>query len=186
MGEVLCYKRVSSLDQNLDRQLPDLRCDREFMEKVSGKDMNRPALQRLLDHVRDGDAVHVHELSRLGRSVKDLLEIVETIVSKGATITFHKENLQFGDGKKNPYSKFMLHMLSSMAEFVRDLILQRQREGIAIAKTKGLYKGRQSRFTEEDLERIREEFKQAQDKSKLAKRWRISRSYLYQIASAPG
>ena len=103
MGEILCYKRVSTVDQNLDRQLPGLACDREFVEKISGKDMNRPALQRLLEHVRVDDVVHVHELSRLGRSVRDLLEIVETIVSKGATIFFHKENLTFGGGKGDPF-----------------------------------------------------------------------------------
>lgn len=182
MGEVLCYKRVSSLDQNLDRQLPGFQCDREFVEKVSGKDMNRPALKRLLEHVRDGDQVHVHELSRLGRSMRDLLEIVETIVSKGATVRFHKENLTFGNGQRNPYSKFLFNLLSSLAEFERDLILERQREGIAIAKAKGVYKGKQSRFTDEDFDRIRSDFKETADKTRLARKWRISRSYLYKIA----
>ena len=82
---------------------------------MSAKDTKRPALQRLLNHARDGDAVHVHELSRLGRSLKDLLEILGTVVSKSTTITFHKESLTFGDSHKNPYSKFLLHMLSSPA-----------------------------------------------------------------------
>lgn len=185
MGEVLCYKRVSSLDQNLDRQLPGFQCDREFVEKVSGKDMNRPALKRLLEHVRDGDQVHVHELSRLGRSMRDLLEIVETIVSKGATVRFHKENLTFGNGQQNPYSKFLFNLLSSLAEFERDLILERQREGIAIAKAKGVYKGKQSRFSDEDFDRIRSDFKETADKTRLARKWRISRSYLYKIAANP-
>lgn len=185
MGEVLCYKRVSSLDQNLDRQLPGFQCDREFVEKVSGKDMNRPALKRLLEHVRDGDQVHVHELSRLGRSMRDLLEIVETIVSKGATVRFHKENLTFGNGQQNPYSKLLFNLLSSLAEFERDLILERQREGIAIAKAKGVYKGKQSRFSDEDFDRIRSDFKETADKTRLARKWRISRSYLYKIASNP-
>ena len=178
-----CYKRVSTIDQNLDRQLLNLKCDREYVEKVSGKDMNRPQLQALLQNVREGDIVHVHELSRLGRSVRDLLEIVETIVSKGATVKFHKENLEFKNGKENPFQSLMLNLLSSIAQFERDLLLERQREGIAIAKAKGKYKGRRSKFSKEDIATINKEFKESSNKAKLAKKWGISRQYLYALAS---
>ena len=132
-----CYKRVSTVNQNLDRQLQGLRCDREYLEKVSAKDMDRPALRALLQNIREGDTVHVHELSRLGRSVRDLLDIVEQIVGAGATIRFHKENLEFQGGKESPFQSLMLNLLSSISQFERDLLLERQREGIAIAKAKG-------------------------------------------------
>ena len=88
-----CYKRVSTVDQNLDRQLLNLICDREYIEKVSGKDMNRPQLQALLQNVREGDIVHVHEMSRLARNTRDLLDIVQQIVDAGGCINFYKEIL---------------------------------------------------------------------------------------------
>ena len=114
--------------------------DREYFEKVSGKDMNRPELQALLSNVRKGDEVYVHDMSRLGRNTKDLLEIVEKIVNEGASIRFHKENLEFKDSEDNPFHSQMLNLFSSLAQFERDLLLQRQREEIAIAKAKGKYK----------------------------------------------
>ena len=178
-----CYKRVSTVDQNLDRQLLNLICDREYIEKVSGKDMNRPQLQALLQNVREGDIVHVHEMSRLARNTRDLLDIVQQIVDAGGCINFHKENLEFKAGKKNPFHSLMLNLLSSIAQFERDLLLERQREGIAIAKAKGKYKGRRSKFSKEDIATINKEFKESSNKAKLAKKWGISRQYLYALAS---
>lgn len=180
-----CYKRVSTIDQNLDRQLPDLKCDREYVEKVSGKDLNRPQLQALLQNIREHDVIHVHEMSRLARNTRDLLEIVEQIVQAGATIIFHKENLEFKPGKKNPFQSLMLNLLSSLAQFERDLLLDRQREGIAIAKAKGKYKGRQSKFSKDDIAAIQNEFKSAKNKAELARKYNISRQYLYSLASSP-
>lgn len=177
-----CYKRVSTIDQNLARQLPDFVCDREYVEKVSGKDTNRPQLQALLQNVREGDEVHVHELSRLGRSVKDLLDIVGHITKQGGSIKFHKENLEFKGGDRDPFQSLMFNLLSSISEFERDLILSRQREGIAIAKDQGKYKGKQSKFTEEEIGRICDEFKKTDNKQKLADRYGISRGYLYSLA----
>lgn len=178
-----CYKRVSTVDQNLDRQLVNLKCDREYVEKVSGKDMNRPQLQALLQNIRAGDIVHVHEMSRLGRNTKDLLDIVEQIVGAGGTIKFHKENLEFKSGESNPFQSLMLNLLSSLAQFERDLLLERQREGIAIAKAKGKYKGRRSRFSDADIAAIQAEFKTAKNKADLARKWGISRQYLYSLGS---
>lgn len=177
------YRRVSTTDQKTDRQLPGFEADREYEDKLSGKDLNRPQLQAMLANLRPGDVVHVHELSRLGRSVKDLLELVESIVTAGATIQFHKENLRFEPNKEDPFQQLMLNLLSSVAQFERQCILQRQREGIAIAKAKGVYKGKQSRFTEAQFEQIQREFHEAKSKSALAKRWGISRGYLYKIAA---
>lgn len=178
-----CYKRVSTTDQNLDRQLVDLKCDREYVEKVSAKDTNRPQLQAMLQNIRAGDVVHVHELSRLGRSVKDLLEIVEQITRAGGTVKFHKENLEFKNNDKDPFQALMLNLLSSIAQFERELLLSRQREGIAIAKQKGKYKGKQSRFSDNDIARIRTEFVTTNNKSKLAERYGITRGYLYALVS---
>lgn len=179
-----CYKRVSTIDQNLDRQLLDMKFDREYVEKISGKNMNRPQLQALLQNIRNGDVIHVHEMSRLARNTKDLLEIVEQIVDAGACIIFHKENLEFKAGKSNPFQSLMLNLLSSIAQFERDLSLERQREGIAIAKVKGRYKGKQSKFSENDIVTIKNEFKSAKNKAELARKWGISRQYLYTLASA--
>ncbi|MET4163956.1 DNA invertase Pin-like site-specific DNA recombinase [Marinobacterium sp. MBR-111] len=177
------YRRVSTADQKTDRQLTGMKADREYEDKLSGKDLNRPQLQAMLQTLREGDVVHVHELSRLGRSVQDLLELVRNIVDTGATIRFHKENLCFEPDKTDPFQQLMLTLLSSVAEFERNCILQRQREGIAIAKANGRYKGKQSRFSEGQLDQIRTEFENEKNKTALAKRWGISRGYLYKIAA---
>ena len=176
------YRRVSSIDQKTDRQLPGMKADREYEDKLSGKDINRPQLQAMLNTLRAGDVVHVHELSRLGRSLKDLLELVETIVNNGSTIKFHKENLCFEPNKADPFQQLMLSLLSSVAQFERECILQRQREGIAIAKSAGKYKGKQSQFTDAQIEQIQREFEEEKNKTALAKKWGISRGYLYKLA----
>lgn len=176
------YRRVSTTDQKTDRQLPGYKADREYEDKLSGKDLNRPQLQAMLQTLREGDVVHVHELSRLGRSVKDLLELVETIVNAGATIHFHKENLRFEPKQEDPFQQLMLNLLSSVAQFERQCILQRQREGIAIAKAAGKYKGKQSKFTGAQIEQIQREFAKEKNKTALATKWGISRGYLYKVA----
>lgn len=175
------YRRVSTTDQKTDRQLPGFKADREYEDKLSGKDIHRPQLQAMLQTLRAGDVVHVHELSRLGRSVKDLLELVESIVTTGATIHFHKENLRFEPNQSDPFQQLMLNLLSSVAQFERECILQRQREGIAIAKAAGKYQGRRSRFTDAQVEQIQREFAEEKNKTALAKKWGISRGYLYKI-----
>lgn len=181
---VFNYIRVSTSLQNTARQLIDIDCDRVYEEVVSGKDKNRPQLQAMLSNLRKGDSVNVHELSRLARNAKDLLEIVQQIVDAGASVKFHKENLLFEGNDRDPFQNLMLTMLGAIAQFERDLILERQREGIAIAKMKGKYKGRQTRFSQDDLDKIRKDFKEAKNKSRLAKDWGISRVYLYRLASA--
>lgn len=177
------YRRVSTADQKTDRQLPDMEADREYEDKLSGKDLNRPQLQAMLQTLREGDVVHVHELSRLGRSVKDLLELVQSIVDSGATIQFHKENLRFEPNKSDPFQQLMLNLLSSVAQFERECLLQRQREGIAIAKAAGKYKGKQSRFTDAQVEQVQREFECERNKTALARKWGISRGYLYKLAA---
>ena len=142
--QTVAYIRVSSVQQNTDRQLVGIERDKEFIEKVSAKDTKRPQLKALLEHVRDGDTVVVHSMDRLARNTKDLLEIVEGLKIKGVSVRFLKENLSFTAGADNSMSNLMLTMLGAVAQFERELMLERQREGIESAKQKGLYKGRKA------------------------------------------
>ena len=136
----LAYIRVSTAEQNEARQIEAMEqyhIEKFFTEKISGKDANRPKLQELLEFAREGDTIHVHDFSRLARSTKDLLEIVETLTKKGVTLVSNKESIDTG----TPTGKLMLTMIGAIAEFDRACILDRQREGIAIAKRDGKYKG---------------------------------------------
>jgi DNA invertase Pin-like site-specific DNA recombinase len=182
---VINYKRISTASQNNERQLYDIECDRVFEDVCSGKDVNRPELEKMLFTLRAGDLINVHELSRLAPNTKDLLELVEQILSKGATVKFYKENLTFsGERVDDAFQKLMLTMLGAISTFERDLLLERQREGIAIAKQKGKYKGRQSQFSDTEIEAIKQQFNEATNKAKLARKLGISRGYLYQMMAA--
>ena len=135
------YVRVSSLDQNEERQLVTMKkyeVEKVFIEKMSAKDKDRPKLQEMLDYVRDGDSVIVHDLSRLARNTKDLLEIVEYLNQKEVNLVSDKEHID----SSTPMGKLMLTMIGAIYEFERANLLERQREGIALAKAKGKYKGR--------------------------------------------
>jgi DNA invertase Pin-like site-specific DNA recombinase len=137
----VAYIRVSTVEQNEERQIKAIEpfgIDKWYIEKVSGKDTNRPKLRELLDYVREGDVLYIHDFSRLARSTKDLLEIVETLTRKNVTLHSNKENID----TSTPTGKLMLTMIGAIAEFERQNLLERQREGIAIAKAKGKYKGR--------------------------------------------
>ncbi|WP_085674943.1 MULTISPECIES: recombinase family protein [unclassified Pseudomonas] len=135
------YIRVSSVDQNTDRQLDGITLDKVFTEKVSGATTDRPQLQAMLEYVREGDTIVVHSIDRLARSLADLLKLVEDLNKRGIHIRFNKEQLEF-TGEDNPMQKLMLSMMGSFAEFERSMIRERQKEGIAKAKEKGVYKGR--------------------------------------------
>ena len=137
----IAYVRVSTAEQNEQRQLDALQphnIDKWFTEKVSAKDTKRPQLTLMLDYVRQGDTIYIHDLSRLARSTKDLLSIVEQLKEKGVELKSNKEAID----TSTPTGKLMLTMIGAIAEFERDNLLERQREGIAIAKAKGAYKGR--------------------------------------------
>ena len=136
------YARVSTDDQNEARQIADFTAqnvDKMFLDKLSGKDTKRPELQHMLDYVREGDTVIVSDFGRLARSTQDLLRLVEQLSEKGVALISLKEQLD----TTTPQGKFMLTVFGAMAELEREQILQRQREGIAIAKAEGKYKGRQ-------------------------------------------
>ena len=135
------YIRVSTVEQNLDRQLSGIKVDRLFEDKCSGKDTKRPGLKAMLDYVREGDEIHVHDISRLARNLEDLLTMVKELTNRGISICFHKENLTF-TGEPSPMQELMLSMLGSVYQFERSMLRERQLEGIQQAKAKGKYKGR--------------------------------------------
>ena len=140
-GKNIAYIRVSTIEQNEARQktaLQKYNIDRWFIEKASGKDTNRPKLQDMLDYIRDDDTIYVEEFSRLGRSTADLLSIVQQIEKKNAKFVSIKEQFD----TTTPVGRLQMSMMAAIAEFERDMILERQREGIAIAKAAGKYKGR--------------------------------------------
>lgn len=174
------YKRVSTTDQNTERQLLDVPCDRAYIEKVSGKNTDRPELQAMLLNIRSGDILNIHEMSRLARNTRDLLNLVEEITAKGATIIFHKENLTFkGDGKQDPYQKMMMTMLGAVAELERNLILERQREGIALAKMHGKYKGGQPKLTVQQVDEIKALVNNRTPITQIARQYNVSRRTVY-------
>ncbi|SDX22949.1 Site-specific DNA recombinase [Albimonas donghaensis] len=177
---MIAYRRVSSEDQNLDRQqFPD--ADKVFEEKASGADRNRPALRDLIDFARDGDEVQVHSLDRLGRDMRDLLDIIEKLNGKGVTVSFVTERLTFKAGKDavdDPFARLQLHMMAAFAQFERSIIRKRQREGIDRAKARGVYKGRQPTIDRDEVARLRGEGLGA---TEIAKRLGIGRASVYRL-----
>lgn len=141
MSEHIGYIRVSSEGQNTDRQLDGITLDKRYIDKLSGASKDRPQLNACLAYIRSGDTLHIHSIDRLARSLRDLQEIVDTLVNRGVTVEFHTERLTFTN-EENPVSTMMLQMLGMIAQFERTLTRKRQREGIDIAKAKGKHLGR--------------------------------------------
>lgn len=147
-GQVVGYIRVSADDQNEARQVEGLRQaigrepDRVFLDRASGKDRERPAFQEMLAYVRQGDRLVVHSIDRLARSLEDLEKTVEQLTSKGVEVSFIKEGLRFTGQGDEAFAIFQRQLLGAFAEFERSIIRERQREGIELAKRRGVYKGR--------------------------------------------
>lgn len=178
IGKFIGYIRVSTIDQNLDRQLEGLKLDKVFQDKISGKSIERPALADMLSYVRDGDTIIVHSMDRLARNLDDLRLLVKNLTSKQIKVKFIKENLEF-TGDDSPMSNLLLSVMGAFAEFERALIKERQMEGIAIAKKKGVYKGRKPALTEEEVLLLKERVSQGDKKSDIARDMSISRETLY-------
>lgn len=141
MGKI-GYIRVSTEHQETARQeaiMEQYQVERVFAEKISGKNANRPELMAMLDYVREGDTLYIESISRLGRSTRDLLHIIDVLQRKGVTLISSKENID----TNTPQGRFVLSIFAALSELEREQTLQRQREGIAIAKAQGKYKGRQ-------------------------------------------
>ena len=171
------YVRVSTVTQHEDRQLVTMEkfgVEKLFQEKVSGKDKNRPQLQQLLDFVREGDMVIIHDFSRLARSTKDLLEIVEYLNNKKVALISAKENLDTSTAT----GKLMLTMIGAINEFERTNLLERQKEGIAVAKKKGKYKGRKEVKIDNFEQYYNRYMSREITKTQLAKELNISRPTL--------
>lgn len=202
-GQHVGYVRVSTLDQNTARQLDGIAfelagnhlqisaaidqeaqldgiaLDRVFIDKASGKDTNRPQLAAALDYVREGDTFIVHSMDRLARSLPDLRRMVEDLTTKGVAVRFVKENLTFERNGATPFSTLMLNMLGAIAEFERGLMLERQREGIAIAKAKGVYKGRKPALTLHQQREIAARIGSGESPTALAREFGVARATIY-------
>lgn len=173
------YKRVSTIVQSTERQLLDVPCDREYEDKLSGKDRARPQLELMMANLRNGDLVNVHSMDRLARNTRDLLNIVEEINNIGATIKFHKENLTFSPDKKDPYQEMMMTMLAAVSSLERALINQRVKEGVALAKMKGKYKGGKNKLSKEQVAELNVLHKQGMPIARIAKQFKITRPTVY-------
>ena len=179
-GKNIAYVRVSTTDQNEARQneaLDKYNIDKWYIEKITGKDTNRPKLIEMLDFIREDVTVYVEEFSRLGRSTQDLLDIVQHIENKGAKFISIKENFD----TKTPAGRLQMTMMAAIAEFERSMILERQREGIAIAKKEGKYKGRKKiKRTDIDIHYDRYMSRKA-SKTQIANELGISRNTLTRL-----
>lgn len=182
-GQKVGYLRVSTVDQHTDRQLDGIALDRTFTDKISGKSQDRPALQEMLQHVRQGDEVVVHSMDRLARNLGDLLQIVKTLTGRGVKVSFQKEVLTF-TGEDSPMANLMLGIIGSVAAFERSMILERQREGIALAKAKGAYKGRQPSLNASQIAEIQTRAAAGEKKAHLAEAFNVSRETIYKALRA--
>ena len=178
-GQRIGYVRVSTLDQNEKRQLDGLVLDRVFTDKASGRDTARPQLVELLGFARDGDTVVVHSMDRLARNLDDLRALVQRLTRKGVRVEFVKEHLLF-TGEDSPMANLMLSVMGAFAEFERALIRERQREGIALAKQRGAYKGRKKTLMPERAAELVQRAANGVPKSVLAAEYGISRETVYQ------
>lgn len=177
-GQNVGYIRVSTVIQNTARQLDFVSLDKVFEDKASGKNTDRPNLTACLTHLREGDTLHVHSMDRLCRNLDDLRRIVKELTSRGVVIRFHKEGLTF-TGEDSPMSNLLLSMLGAVAEFERSIILERQKEGIAIAKVKGKYKGRKPLLNAERVLELQLRAVAGEKKTALAREFGISRETVY-------
>jgi DNA invertase Pin-like site-specific DNA recombinase len=181
-GQRVGYQRVSTLVQTQERQLDGIQLDKVFTEHASGKDTVRPQLRAMLDYVREGDRVLVHSVDRLGRNVRDLIGLVEEMTGKGVAVEFVKQGLVFDNDTANPMNQLMFTMLAAFAEFERALMLERQAEGIAIAKAAGKYKGRKPSLTPEQATAVATRLDGGESASALAREYGISRATIYNTA----
>jgi DNA invertase Pin-like site-specific DNA recombinase len=175
------YVRVSTVEQNLDRQLVGLDLDKIFEDKASAKDDQRPQLIACLDYVREGDTLVVHSIDRLARNLEDLQRIVRNLNRKGVSVHFQKENLCFEAEQANPLQNLMFQMMGAFAEFERSLIRERQREGIALAKKQGRPIGRPKTLSQDEQLAISDRVRNGERVSSVATEYGIGRHTVYRI-----
>lgn len=178
-GQRIGYIRVSTFEQNPERQLDQVPLDRTFTDKASGKDTRRPQLEALIAFAREGDTVMVHSMDHLARNLDDLRRLLQSLTQRGIRIEFMKEGLTF-TGEDSPMATLMLSVMGAFAEFERSLLRERQREGIALAKQRGVYRGRKKSLTPDQVERLLQRVQSGEAKAGLAREFGISRETLYQ------
>lgn len=172
------YRRVSSQDQNLDRQEVE-GCEKVFEEKASaGKGAERPALEALLDFAREGDEVVVWSIDRLARDLADLQRLLERLNAKGVSVEFLSERLSFSASSEDPFAQLQLQLLGAFAQFERAIIRKRQAEGIAQAKAKGVYRGRKASI---DLAQVAKLSAEGLGATAIAERLGIGRASVYRL-----
>jgi DNA invertase Pin-like site-specific DNA recombinase len=182
-GQLVGYVRVSTFDQNEGRQLDGVRTDRVFLDKASGKDVNRPQLELMLGFVRDGDTIICHSMDRLGRNLDDLRKMVLGLTARGVHVQFVKESLTF-TGEDSPMANLLLSVMGAFAQFERELIRERQREGIELAKKAGAYRGRKHSLTIEQAAELRLRLTRGENKSSLAREFGVDRTTVYRYAKS--
>ena len=182
-GQQVGYIRVSSFDQHPERQLDGIALDRSFIDMASGKDIARPQLKALMIFVRSGDTVVVHSMDRLARNLDDLRRVVQGLTTRGVRIHFLKEHLTF-TGDDSPMAQLMLSVMGAFAEFERALLRERQRDGIALAKQRGVYRGRKKALTGEQIAEMKRRIGAGEPKARVARAFAISRETLYQYLRA--
>lgn len=185
-GQLVGYLRVSSLDQKELRQLEGVKLDKRFVDKASGKDLHRPQLEQLMNYVREGDTVICHAMDRLARNLDDLRKVVLRLTERGIHVRFEKENLTF-TGEDSPMSHLLLNVMGAFAQFERDLIRERQREGIALAKLReGAYTGRKHSLTPVQAKELCRRVAAGESKTALAGEFGVSRQTLYRYIEGAG
>lgn len=175
------YIRVSTIEQNTDRQLDGMELDKVFTDKVSGKDTNRAQFQSMIEYVREGDIIYVHSMDRLARNLDDLRKIVQTLVKKGVQIQFVKENLTF-TGEDSPMSILTLSIMGAFAEFERSILRERQKEGIVLGRKRGCYDnhGPKPKLTKAQVAELKERASAGESKAVIAKDYKIARQTVYE------
>lgn len=185
-GKTIGYIRVSTLEQNISRQLDGVELDKVFIDRASGKDAERTQLKECLGYLREDDTLVVHSMDRLARNVEDLLRIVRDLVIKGVTVRFLKENMSFSPNGNSIFDQLMLTLLGAFAEFERSIMMERQAEGIAKARQAGRYKGRPPNLSKEEVAKIVKMINDGVPKAKVARKFKISRTSLYRYINSSG
>lgn len=180
-GQHVGYIRVSTVDQNTERQLDGIDLDKVFTDHASGKDTRRPALTECLRYVREGDTLVVHSMDRLARSLVDLRTMVDDLTGRGVEVRFVKEGLTFTRDESDPCSVLMLSIMGAVAEFERSMIRERQREGIAIAKAQGRYKGRPPALSDAQAAEVAERLAAGESATRLAEEFGVARATVYNV-----
>jgi DNA invertase Pin-like site-specific DNA recombinase len=184
-GQTVAYRRVSTTDQNLDRQdFAGYQVDRVFEDKASGSSTDRPALKDCMAHLREGDVLLVHSIDRMARSLKDLLQTIESLNGKGVTIRFLKENLSFPPDGGDEMAKLQMSILGAVAAWELSMLKSRQAEGIQKAKLAGKYRGRKAKLDAAGIAEVNALLATGISKAEVARRMGVSRQTLYATLDA--